>query len=276
MYELEEINWTNITWGTAQRLAFLYLDGCRSNELRVAFIDPKYRFTDLPEDVSKDSLSFTHRLALGFMTRSCYLEHFLQPGKTTYVLRDRDTDTLVASAAILRPEYMDVPRPSLCVRLWASIYKRLCSVRQFLLTGKLDDVVKPAAMLRVYDFEEAQAGLTPSPRLLAELQQMTYNQTKSANYPLNATYHLERFTTKTTERGKGLAREVLNQALRSLYEEGIVKPTGWDGPAKIEFFSSPEGRGFYVKYGFHIGAEFSSMLETGMSVNHTMFYMNLD
>lgn len=276
MYTLEKYTWANVSWKIAEEASFVQSDGCRNDLIRVEFVKDKYRLSDLPLDIElKDVTKKSHLDAIGFLTRSTYLGIRKDPRKMLYMVKNPESNKYVAMAEVSQPDYVDVPQPGLFYRFWTAILSRWYRLREILISGEFDHPMKPAVLQDVRDLGRRKCGFYYTPRMVADLKRMSYEQARTAQYPENSSYHLDLFVTRQNEQGKGIGRKLMDMIITDLDEMGIEEPKKWKGPAKMEFFASPVGRGFYLKYGFTLGATFPDVLPSGAKLLHAFFYMNL-
>lgn len=124
--------------------------------------------------------------------------------------------------------------------------------------------------------EHCQALQTPE--RMKELDAMSPDQLRDTSIPKPLTYVMNCFAIVYDEQGKGYARKVMDGYLSTLKSEyEIIAPPEFKNrcPPKFEFFSSPAGRPFYLKYGFKVGAQWDNLQPSGAMLTHTLFYMNL-
>lgn len=276
MYVLEKYNWSNITWDVASKAAFIHADGFRNDLIRLEFVKAKYRLTDLPADIEvEDVVQKGQKQALGFLTRSTYLGLCLDPRKTLYMLKDTEANKFVALAQASKPDYVDVPQPSLLHRLWYQVLRFWYRTREIVLARSFDPPMMPRQLVEVRKFGRERCGFYYKPRMVTDLKRMTYDEAAKAKYPEESSYHLDLFVIRFNEQGKGLGKKLLLGLLDDFTKSGPVEPTEWQGPAKMEFFASPAGRGFYMKHGFALGATFPERMPSGADLLHAFFYKNL-
>lgn len=213
--------------------------------------------------------------------RSMFLGARQNPRNGLFLGRDPNTGEDVAFAFVSAPEYAPPLKHGREVRLWQRVVnfflQYVFKLQDMWAQRSFTDLLAPRPMLAEFDYGRVACGAAATDERMEALEKLPSKQLYDVSYPSSLAYYLRVFGVRQDYHGKGVGKTFMQSVLAQLCKESeIVPPPGLDGPAKLEFFSSPNAVGFYQRNGFTLAASSEPRtLPSGAVLVHHFFYLNL-